>query len=80
MMLNHFYWIWHIVLAVVALFFLLFGIQLLVIAYRFNDPFYFIMTFFSSNLIILISGALLFGLIWRMAASRKATSEEDKHP
>ena len=35
--------------------FLLFGIQLLAASYRLNDPFSFIMTFFASNFIILIS-------------------------
>jgi hypothetical protein len=50
-------------------FFLLFGIHLLIAAYRLNNPFWFIMTFFASNLIILISAALLVGFIIRMFAS-----------
>ncbi len=73
---NFFWWVWHIILSFVSAFFLLFGIQLLVSAYRLNNPHFFIMTFFSSNLIILISGALLFGLICRMIVSKKKIPED----
>jgi len=45
----------------VSLFFLVFGIEVLVFAYRINNPLEFIMLFFSSNLIILISAV---GLLW----------------
>ena len=38
-----------------SLFFLVFGIDLLISAYRLNNPHEFIMCFFASNLIILIS-------------------------
>ena len=55
----------------VGCFFLFFGIQLLISAYRLNDPFMFIMTFFASSLIILISGALLAGFIVKMIALYK---------
>ncbi|MGD2126072.1 MAG: hypothetical protein PVG99_08340 [Desulfobacteraceae bacterium] len=64
-----FRWIWQIVLTLMGFFFLLFGIHLLIAAYRLNNPFWFIMTFFASNLIILISAALLVGFIIRMFAS-----------
>lgn len=46
-----------------GLFFLLFGVYLLICAYQLRDPFHFVMTFFASNLIILISAALLAGLV-----------------
>jgi len=52
-------------------FFIIFGIQLLIAAYRLKDPFYFIMTFFSSNLIILISATLLIGFVYRMVRMYK---------
>ena len=45
---------------------LVFGIIILIAAYHLDNPFYFVMTFFSSNLIILISAALLFGFLYRM--------------
>ncbi len=48
-------------LLLISLFFLLFGIQVLRSAYRLNDPFAFVMTFFASNLMILISAALGLG-------------------
>jgi len=50
-------------------FFLAFGIHLLISAYRLDNPFWFIMTFFASNLIILISAALLVGFVVRLFAS-----------
>jgi hypothetical protein len=50
-------------LAIVELFFLLFGVYLLVLAYHLTDPLSFIMTFFASNLVILISAVLLLGLV-----------------
>jgi len=61
-----FWWIKQIILALLGCFFLIFGINLLISAYQLKDPFSFIMTFFSSNLIILISATLLIGFICRM--------------
>jgi hypothetical protein len=61
-----------IALGVIELFFLLFGIYLLILSYHLTDPFSFIMTFFASNLVILISAALLLGLILKF---RKRKSE-----
>ena len=52
------WWITQILLALTALFFIFFGIDLLFMAYRIPDPFSFIMTFFASILIILISAVL----------------------
>ena len=73
-----YWWIRKIILALAGCFFLLFGIQLLISAYRLNDPFLFIMTFFASNLIILISGALLAGFIFQMIALRKNSNDDIK--
>jgi hypothetical protein len=66
-----FWWIRQVVLTLISCFFIVFGINLLIAAYRLNDPFYFIMTFFSSNLIILISATLLIGFIYRMVRMYK---------
>lgn len=63
---NHLWWGWQVVLILISLFFLIFGIQILIHAYRLNNPFYFILFFFSSNLIILISAVILAGLIYRL--------------
>lgn len=47
---------------VLSLFFVLFGVLILIASYSLKDPFAFLMTFFASNLIILISavGAVAF--------------------
>jgi uncharacterized membrane protein YcjF (UPF0283 family) len=66
-----FWWIRQIILTLVGCFFIIFGIQLLIAAYQLKDPFYFIMTFFSSNLIILISATLLIGFVYRMVRMYK---------
>jgi hypothetical protein len=63
------WWAFHAVVILMSAFFLLFGIDLLAASYRLADPFFFIMTFFSSNLIILISAVLLVGFCWRMIGS-----------
>ena len=47
-------------------FFLYYGIELLISSYKLDDPYSFIMTFFASNFIILISAALVFGFVYRM--------------
>ncbi len=60
------WWICQIGLVGAGAFFLLFGIQLLVGAYRLDNPFNFVMTFFASNLIILISATVVAGLVIRM--------------
>jgi di/tricarboxylate transporter len=61
---------------VAGAFFLLFGVHLLLCAYRLKDPFSFIMTFFASNLIILISATVMTGLAIRLAASFRKTKDD----
>jgi hypothetical protein len=61
-----FWWIRQIVLILLGAFFLFFGIQLLISSYGLKDPYVFIMTFFASNFIILISAALIIGFAYRM--------------
>jgi len=60
------WWVCQCLLVLVATFFLVFGISLFMAAYKLDDPFNFIMTVFGSNLMILISTALLIGFILRM--------------
>jgi hypothetical protein len=60
-----------IALGIIEVFFLLFGIYLLVLAYHLTDPFAFIMTFFASNLVILISAVLLLGLVLKFRKQGK---------
>ena len=65
-------------LLLVSLLFMLLGIRILLAAYRLDDPFAFVLTFFSSNLIILVSAALSLGLVLKMVRLRKAGQE--RHP
>jgi len=65
-----------VALGILELFFLLFGIYLLILSYHLTDPFSFIMTFFASNLVILISAVLLLGLILKFRKNRKETEAD----
>ena len=65
-MYGVFWWIRQVILVLVGCFFLFFGINILIAAYQLKDPFSFIMTFFASNLMILISATLVLGFIIRM--------------
>ena len=60
------FWLGRVLFTGAAGFFLVFGISLLVGAYRLRTPAEFIMTFFAANLIILISAALGAGFIVSM--------------
>jgi TRAP-type C4-dicarboxylate transport system permease small subunit len=69
----------HIFLIIVSCFFLLFGVHVLIAAYQLTDPFSFVMTFFASNLIILISAALTLGFAVRLFRSdRKEEIPQEK--
>jgi hypothetical protein len=76
-MSNLFWWIRQIVLISVSAFFLYFGIRLLVSAYNLNDPFTFLMTFFASNFIILISAVLMIGFAYRMITAYRQSRNSD---
>jgi hypothetical protein len=75
-----YWWIRHIVFLCAGIFFLLFGVILLISAYRTDNPAQFIMTFFASNLMILISGTIVVGLIVRLIASKKEEDTEERTP
>ena len=76
-MSNLFWWLRQIVLISIGAFFLYFGIRLLISAYEFNDPFTFLMTFFASNFIILISGTLIIGFVYRMITVYRLSKNSD---
>jgi hypothetical protein len=61
-----FWWTRQVVLILVGAFFLYYGIELLISSYKLKEPYTFLMTFFASNFIILISAALIFGFAYRM--------------
>ena len=69
-------WIKFLLLALLACFLMLFGIHLLISAYQLNDPFDFVMTFFASNLIILIGAAFLVGFFCKVINLYKNTEKE----
>ena len=52
--------------ALVSIFFLLVGISLCIASYNLNHPHEFILTFFASNLIILISVVVIIAVIVRV--------------
>ena len=78
---SNYWWVRQAVVIVIAGFYLVFGIQLLVSAYRLNEPTSFIYTFYASNFIILISAALLVGFIYRLVVVyRRARHNHGQSP
>ena len=77
-MLQRIWWIKQILFSGVAVFFTVFGVQILLAAYKLEDPFFFVMTFFASNFIILISLALLIGFICRMVRAARPNEAEEQ--
>ena len=76
-MSNIFWWIRQVILILIGAFFLFFGVQLLISAYKLKDPYSFIMTFFASNFIILISAALIIGFAYRMVTAYRQSRNTD---
>jgi len=76
-MTNLFWWLRQIILVSVGAFFVYFGIRLLISAYELNDPFTFLMTFFASNFVILISGTLIIGFVYRMITVYRESKNSD---
>lgn len=74
------WWFWQVVLIIFAVFFMILGIQVLIFAYRLNDPFDFILSFFASNLMILISLVLAAGFVYRMFGVYRLISKKRRHP
>ena len=72
---SSFWWIRQIILIGIAGFYLVFGIQLLVSAYQLNEPPTFILTFYASNFMILFSGALLVGFIYRLVVTYRRSKK-----
>jgi len=63
-----FWWTRQVVLILLGCFFLIFGIHILVSSYKLEEPFSFILTFFASNFIILISLTLVIIFVYQMKA------------
>ena len=58
-----YWWFGFCLLVMLAVAFLVFGIYILIISYRLQNPFIFLPTFFSSSLMILVCLSLIAGLI-----------------
>jgi len=67
-----------VVLALIAAFFILFGIDILYTAYQIGEPFSFIMTFFASNFIILISATLLLIFVLKIVDTIKKSRDKEE--
>lgn len=76
-MLSIFWWVRQAVLILVGCLFLAFGILMLVSAYKLKDPYSFIMAFFASNLMILISATLVMGFVLRMVKVYKLSKNNE---
>ncbi len=62
----------------VGLFFVFFGIHLLISSYNLNDPFSFVITFFASNLMILISIAISLGYAIKLRRLLRGPAKKDQ--
>ncbi|CCK80046.1 hypothetical protein [Desulfobacula toluolica] len=60
------WWFFQVIMTLVSIFFLIFGLDLLISAYSLNNPFNFIMTFFAASFIILISLTLMISFLIKM--------------
>ena len=65
------------ILVVLSAFFLFLGIEVCIYSYRLDNPFHFILSFFASNLIIMISVVILAGLIYRMVGVYKLLKNKE---
>ncbi len=67
-----------VVLILIGTFFLYYGVQMLISSYDLKDPFIFIMTFFASNFIILISATLVFGFTYRIIMALRQSKKNNE--
>lgn len=64
--MKYSWWFFQFIMTLVSVFFLIFGLDLLIGAYSLNDPFSFVMTFFAASFVILISLALMISFLIKM--------------
>ncbi len=83
---RYLWWFWQIIMILLSIFFLILGVQVLISAYKINDPFDFVLSFFASNLMILISFVLLIGFayrivgVYRLIAKKRQESKDCQNP
>ena len=76
-MFGIFWWIRQAILILIGCLFLAFGILMLISAYKLKDPYSFIMAFFASNLMILISATLVLGFVLRMVKAYRLSKNNE---
>ena len=72
------WWFGQLLLTGIAVFFVCFGITVLVASYDLGDPFSFIMTFFAASLMILISLVMVLGFVLRMRRALQIAPCQDE--
>jgi TRAP-type C4-dicarboxylate transport system permease small subunit len=75
--MKYSWWFLQVIMIFISIFFTIFGIDLIIGAYSINNPFTFIMIFFSASLIILISLTLLLGFIIKIVRMYKYLKKEN---
>ena len=73
-----FWWIRQALFILAGAFFLYYGIEMLIFSYELKEPHTFLMTFFASNLIILISIALIIGFAYRIISVYRQLRNPDR--
>ncbi|MCF8053784.1 MAG: hypothetical protein K9K75_00960 [Deltaproteobacteria bacterium] len=71
-------WIQYIAILILSCFFLIFGIDLLIATYAMANPILFVVSFFASNLIILISLVGMTYCFFRIRSLLRAPQEKEK--
>ncbi|HVO83332.1 MAG TPA: hypothetical protein VMU60_02790 [Syntrophobacteria bacterium] len=74
------WWVGQSLMGLFSLGFLVLGIDLCRASFHLKEPYQFILTFFASNLIILVSAALLAGLIVRIIGRVRGRHRNPPHP
>jgi hypothetical protein len=80
MVRNLIWWAAQSLMGLFFLGFLLLGVDLCRASFHLKEPYQFILTFFASNLIILVSAALLAGLIVRIIGRVRGRHQTPPHP
>lgn len=75
---KYLWWIWQVTLVFFFIFFFCFGILMTLAAYDLNQPYAFILVFFGSNLVVMISAVMVVGLIYRMLAVYRLTRNKGR--
>ncbi len=76
-MFGIFWWVRQVFLILIGCCFLSFGILMLISAYKLENPYSFIMAFFASNLMILISATLVLGFVLRMVKAYRLSRNNE---